>query len=281
MSDQEEFRVILSYAQMAAILEFESLSETEIGSNRIFGSLRLVGGIIELAGAGVLCAAPEPTLVTKAGCIAMGVHGADQSSAGMHQVITGRATDSFAFKIGASAGEMMGASRETARVIGLATEFAVPLSTASLYSALRVSSVRAGRMTVAVSERPLHAANNSVGGHTIKYHVNKDITALQKRLKKKRNTEVMSTFESLDKAEWAVSQALRAQRYKVLAYSQAKFLRTNNRATLKMSFVEDVGWGIARTAPDTPVGMKNVVVVVEFTQFNHMPAFIVTAYPTL
>jgi hypothetical protein len=281
MSDQEEFRVVLSYAQMAAILEHESLSETEIRSNRIFGSLRLVGGIIELAGAGVLCAAPEPTLVTKVGCVAMGVHGADQSSAGMHQLVTGKATDSFAFKIGASTAGMMGASQTGARVIGLATEFAVPLSTASLYGAFRVSSVRAGKMTIAVSEQPLHAANNSIGGHTIKFHVNKDVTALQKRLKKKRNADVMSTFESLDKAEWAVSQALRKNRYKVLAYSQLKLLRKNNRVTLKAKFVGDVGWGIARAAPDTPLGMRHVVVIVEFTEYNHMPAFIVTAYPVL
>jgi len=48
-----------------------------------------------------------------------------------------------------------------------------------------------------------------------------------------------------------------------------------------MSFTEDVGWGVTRAAPDIPVGMKNVVIVVEFTEFNHMPAFIVTAYPVL
>lgn len=102
MPDQEEFRVALSYAQMAAILEHESLSETEIRSNRIIGSLRLVGGIVELAGAGVLCRAPEP-FFTKIGCVAVGLHGSDQASAGMHQLVTGRTTDSYAFKIGASA----------------------------------------------------------------------------------------------------------------------------------------------------------------------------------
>ena len=125
MPDQEEFRVVLSYAQMAAILEHESLSETEIRSNRIIGSLRLVGGIVELAGAGVLCKAPEP-FFTKIGCVAVGVHGSDQASAGMHQLVTGRATDSYAFKIGASAAGGMGASPTTARLVGLATEFAVP-----------------------------------------------------------------------------------------------------------------------------------------------------------
>jgi len=279
MSDQEEFRVVLSYAQMAAILEHESLSETEIRSNRIFGSLRLVGGIIELAGAGVLCAAPEPTLVTKAGCVAMGIHGADQSSAGMHQLVTGRSTDSFAFKIGASTAGMMGASQTGARVIGLATEFAVPLSTASLYGAFRVSSVRAGKMTLVVSERFPNAPSKGLGGHTKQFHIGKDVGDLQKRLKRKKNADVMSTFSSLEKAEWAVSKALKTHRYKVLGYSRLKLLRKNNRLTLKMSFMEDVGWGITRTAADTPVGMKNIVVVVEFTEFNHMPAYIVTAYP--
>lgn len=256
MSDQDDFRVTLSFAQMAAILEHESLSETEIAANRIFGSVRLVGGIIELAGAGILCAAPEPTLVTKAGCIAMGVHGADQSAAGMHQVVTGRATDSFAFKIGSSTAQMMGASRTPAHVIGLAAEFAVPLSTASLYSAFRVSSVRAGKMTIAVSERFPHAPVKGPGGHAKQYHVGMDMDALQKRLKRKRGAEVMSTFSSLEKAEWAVSQTLQRNRYRILAYSKATFLRANNQITVKMSFVEDVGWGITRAAPDTPVGMK-------------------------
>ncbi|WP_296178188.1 hypothetical protein [Pseudomonas sp. UBA1879] len=165
MPDDEKFRVVLSYAQMAAILEHESLSETEISFNRIFGSLRLVGGIVELAGSRVLCAAPEP-FFTKIGCVAMGVHGSDQASAGMHQLVTGKATDSFAFKIGASTAGGIGASRTTARVVGLATEFAVPLSTASLYNAFRVSSVRAGKMTIAVSEKFPNAPRQGLGGHT-------------------------------------------------------------------------------------------------------------------
>ncbi|MEE4706648.1 hypothetical protein V2K55_13195 [Pseudomonas alliivorans] len=65
MSDDGSFRVILNFAQMAAILAHESLTPAEIMSNRIFGSLRLVGGIIELAGSGVLCALPEPTMISK------------------------------------------------------------------------------------------------------------------------------------------------------------------------------------------------------------------------
>lgn len=152
MRDDGEFRVALSFAQMAAILTQESLSPAEVMSNRIFGSLRLVGGIVELAGSGVLCAIPEPTMISKLGCVAMGVHASDQLSAGMTQLVTGKETDSFSFKAGASVAQSLGASHATGQVIGLATEFAVPLSTASMYNAFRVSSVHAGRMTVVTSE---------------------------------------------------------------------------------------------------------------------------------
>jgi len=134
-------------------------------------------------------------------------------------------------------------------------------------------------MTIVVSERFPNAPIKGPGGHTKQLHVAQDINALQKRLKRKRTVEVMSTFSNLEKAEWAVSKVLQAHRYKISAYSKAKFLLKNDRLTLKLAFVDDVGWGITRTAPDTPVGMKNVVVVVKFTEYNYMPAYIVTAYP--
>ena len=152
MSDEGSFRVVLNFAQMAAVLTHESLTPAEILSNRIFGSLRLVGGIIELAGSGVLCALPEPTMISKVGCVAMGVHASDQLAAASNQILTGQETNSYAFKAGATAAEVLGASRSTGQVIGLATEFAVPITTASIYNAFRVSFVRAGRITVAASE---------------------------------------------------------------------------------------------------------------------------------
>lgn len=156
MSDDESFRVILNFAQMAAILTHESLTPAEMMSNRIFGSLRLVGGIIELAGSRALCALPDPTMISKAGCIAMGVHASDQLSAASTQIVTGKQADSHAFKAGMTAAEALGASQTTGQVIGLTIEFVVPLTAASLYNAFRVSSVRAGRMTVEVSEKPLN-----------------------------------------------------------------------------------------------------------------------------
>ncbi|WP_232917024.1 RNase A-like domain-containing protein [Pseudomonas viridiflava] len=279
MSDDGSFRVVLNFAQMAAILTHESLTPAEIMSNRIFGSLRLVGGIIELAGSGVLCALPEPTMISKVGCVAMGVHASDQLSAASTQIVTGQQTDSYAFKAGATAAEALGASRTTGQVIGLATEFVVPLTTASMYNAFRVSSVRAGRMSIAVSEMPLHAPKKGMGGHTLRDHYQKDISDLQKRLRKVRTAQAMTTFENIEIAEWAVSQALKTNKLKIIMFSKLKFLRTKNRLTLVSELNTDIGWGIMRSAQTTPVRMTKVRVVIEFSEFNHMPAYIVTALP--
>lgn len=279
MSDDGSFRAILNFAQMAAVLAHESLTPAEMMSNRIFGSLRLVGGIIELAGSGVLCAIPEPTMISKVGCVAMGVHASDQLSAASTQIVTGKQTDSYAFKAGATAAEALGASRATGQVIGLATEFVVPLTTASMYNAFRVSSVRAGRMSIATSEKPLHAPNNSVGGHTEKLHFQKDIAALQWRLKKVKSAAVMSTFEKMDIAELAISQALKANKLRILMYSKTQFIRKSNRLVLEFDAKQNVGWGIYRSAPNVPVPMTKVRVVIEFVEFNYMPRYILTAFP--
>ncbi|WP_054083313.1 RNase A-like domain-containing protein [Pseudomonas savastanoi] len=279
MSDDGTFRVILNTAQMAAVLTHESLTPAEIMSNRIFGSLRLVGGIIELAGSGVLCALPEPTMISKVGCVAMGVHASDQLAAASNQIVTGQETNSYAFKAGASAAEALGASRSTGQVMGLATEFAVPLTTASLYNAFRVSSIRAGRMTVLTSEKRMHAPNNGPGGHTIRDHLNKDLSALQKRLKSYRGAQAMTSFSSIESAEWAVSQVLKANKLKIQMASKIKLLLHKKRLILVMDLNEAVGSGVLRSAPDKLVIMSKVRVIIEYTEYNYMPAYIVTAFP--
>jgi hypothetical protein len=278
MYKTDDFRVTLSFAQMAAILNHDSLSEGEIRSNRIFGSLRLVGGIVELAGAGVLCALPEPTMISKVGCVAMGVHAADQLSAASTQILTGQNTDSFAFKAGSSAAESLGASHNAGQVIGLATEFAVPLSTASIYNAFRVSSVRAGRMTVVTSEIPLHAPKRLGGGHTIAKHVGKALEFLQKRFASKK-IHVASTFYDLATAEWAVSQALQRNKLKILMYSKIKFFLPRPQVEFITRLDRVIGWGITRQAPNEIIDMSKVHVVIKLVEFNYMPYFIVTAFP--
>lgn len=281
MADDGEFCVALSFAQMAAILTQESLTPAEIMSNRIFGSLRLVGGIVELAGSGVLCAVPEPTMITKIGCVAMGVHASDQLSAGATQLLTGKETDSFAFKAGSSAAEALGTSKSAGQVIGLATEFAVPLSTASLYNAFRVSSVRAGRISIVTSEKLPNVPGNLGGGHALRKHVGKDIDYLTKRFASKK-VNVPSTFYGIDTAEWAVSKVLQNSRLKILMFSKAKFLLRNNTSRdFKMNLGKNIGWGVAREAPSKVVHMSKVNLTIRFVEYNHMPYYIVTAHPIL
>jgi hypothetical protein len=280
MADDGQFRVALSFAQMAAILTQESLSPAEIMSNRIFGSLRLVGGIVELAGSGVLCAVPEPTMITKIGCVAMGVHASDQLSAGATQLLTGKETDSFAFKAGSSAAEALGTSREAGQVIGLATEFAVPLSTASLYNAFRVSSVRAGRISVVTSEKVPNVPKNLGGGHAQRKHVGKDIGYLVTRFASKK-VDVSSTFYSLEVAEWAVSRALQKNRLKILMYSKAKFLLRHEQYTFDTSLEKAVGWGITRWDQSKTLKMSKITITIKYSEYNHMPYYIVTAFPSL
>lgn len=278
--DDGDFRVALSFAQLAAILTQESLSPTEIMSNRIFGSLRLVGGIIELAGSGVLCALPEPTTISKIGCVAMGIHASDQLSAATTQILTGRETNPYAFKAGATVTEVLGGSRSTGQVIGLATEFAVPLSTASLYNAFRASSVRAGRISVITSEKPLQASKKLGGGHTIFKHVGKNIDDLKTRFASKK-VYLSSTFYNLETAERAVSQALQRNRLKILVQSKARLILKEKRYEFSMTLEKPVGWGVRREAPNTPIVMKKVTVVIKFVEYNHMPYFIITAFPSM
>ncbi|OUM07444.1 hypothetical protein BW686_11045 [Pseudomonas syringae] len=280
MDNDGAFRVTLSFAQMAAVLTQESLSPAEIFSNRVFGSVRLVEGIVELAGAGVLCAAPDPTMISKLGCVAMGFHASDQLSAGMTQLVTGKETDSFSFKAGAVAAEALGASRATGRMVGLATEFALPVSIASLHNAFRVSSVRAGRISVITSEKPLHAPRKMGGGHTVFKHVDKSIEFLKTRFASK-NVHVASTFYDLDIAEWAVSQALQRNRLNILMRSKMTVFYPDKRYEFSTVLEKSVGWGIVRRSPDTVVHMSKVTVVVKFVEYNHMPYYIVTAFPSL
>ncbi|MDT3231733.1 RNase A-like domain-containing protein [Pseudomonas sp. rhizo25] len=280
MPDDGEFRIALSFAQMAAILTQESLSPAEIMSNRIVGSLRLVGGVVELAGAGVLYAVPEPTLLSKAGCIAMGIHASDQLSAGATQLLTGKETDSFAFKAGSSATQALGASRATGQVIGLAAEFAVPLSTASLYNAFRVSSVRGGRITVITSEKPLQAPKKFGGGHTISKHVDKDMEYLKSRFAS-RKVHVSSTFYNLDVAEWAVSQALQRNKLKILMYSKARFVLKHGQYSFVTQLETAVGWGVTRQDQSKIVTMSKLKVTIKYAEYNRMPYYIITAFSAL
>ncbi|RMN10857.1 hypothetical protein ALQ65_200266 [Pseudomonas syringae pv. coriandricola] len=89
----------------------------------------------------------------------------------------------------------------------------------------------------------------------------------------------MSTFERVESAEWAVSQTLKASRLRILMYSKTQFIRKSNRLVLDFDAQQEVGWGIYRSAPNTPVTMTRLRAIIEFVEFNHMPRYILTAFP--
>lgn len=89
MANEDELRIALSPVQLAAVLSDESVTEGETLSNRLLGGLGLAGGVVELMGAGVLCYAPDPTFITKVGCVVVGTHSLDSIKAASNQMIPG------------------------------------------------------------------------------------------------------------------------------------------------------------------------------------------------
>ena len=68
MDDEVEgMTIALTPVQMAAVLDGQDVPESASLSNRLWGTVGLVGGVVELVGAGILCVAPEPTPNCRAG----------------------------------------------------------------------------------------------------------------------------------------------------------------------------------------------------------------------
>jgi hypothetical protein len=226
------------------------------------------------------CAIPDPLFLGKAACATIGVHAADQMSAATVQMITGKHTDPFAFKAGASFAESFGASKTVAQFAGMATELISPIPAVALLNTFRVSSIRAGRMGLITSEKPLQASKRLGGGHAIFKHVGKSFEYLQKRFASKK-VHVASTFYDLAGAELAVSQALYRNRLKILLYSKASFLLRNKEYAFEVRLDRVVGWGVTRLAQNDIIEMSTVRVVIKYAEYNYMPYFILTAFPVL
>jgi hypothetical protein len=88
--DDEGFRIVLSPVQLAAILNRNTITGQETLSNRLWGGLDVVFGVLELIGAGALCLAPDPTLITKGGCVVLTGIGSDTAARGLRQAWSGR-----------------------------------------------------------------------------------------------------------------------------------------------------------------------------------------------
>ncbi len=63
------------------------------GKTRVYGAIRLIGGIFQTGGGVALLGVPEPTMLTKVGGWIAVAHGADDIQAGFRELITGEPTN--------------------------------------------------------------------------------------------------------------------------------------------------------------------------------------------
>jgi hypothetical protein len=264
--DDDGVRVVLSSVQLAAVLTQESISEAATLSNRLWGGLRIVGGVLELTGAGVLCVAPEPTMVSKVGCVVFGLHGSDTTATGARQVWTGRDSQSLTHMGTAALAKALGADPATADNIGLAVDIAVPLAMSAVVGAARVAAVRAGRISLIEHEAE---AGSRIGGHTLEKHIGRTEAQLRERL-----ARTASTFSNLQMAETAISQVLRANAAKISNWAQ---IPGSKPLDLVQEIGTVVGYGVVR-ATGQVVKMTKVRVVLKLETFRGQPYYILTSY---
>lgn len=267
-------QIVLSSVQMAAVLTEENLGEEPTLTNRFLGSLRVVGGVLELAGAGVLCVLPEPTMASKAGCIVFGINGADNAATGARQAWTGRDTQSLTKQGTAKLAQTIGASPGLADNIGLALDIAVPFALSASLGAARISAVRTGRISLSQHEAQ---AGSSLGGHTILKHVGRTEQELRARLAAQPYVQTASTFTNLRTAESAISKVLGSQAAAIKSWAT---VANSPPLKLELSFGAVVGIGVVR-ATNQLVNLRKVRVILKMQSYNGMPYYVLTAFPII
>ena len=267
-------QVVLSSVQMAAILAQESLREEPTLTNRLMGSLRVVGGVLELAGAGVLCVAPEPTMASKAGCIVFGINGADNTATGARQAWTGRDTQSLTKQGSAKLAQTIGADSKLADSIGLAVDIAVPFALSASLGAARIAAVHAGRISLLRHEAQ---AGSSAGGHTILKQVGRTEQELRARLTAQPHVQTASTFTHLQAAESAISKVLGTHAATIKSWAQ---VANSPPLKLELNFGSAVGFGVVR-ATNQLINLRKVRIILKMQNYNGMPYYVLTAFPVV
>ncbi|SEK12768.1 RNase A-like domain-containing protein [Achromobacter sp. NFACC18-2] len=272
MNEDSSISIVLTPVQLAAVLQGESISNEATLSNRLWGTLTLVGGVAEMAGGAILCALPEPSGASKAGCILLGAHGIDSASTGLRELWTGRQTRSLTELGLAELASKLGAGPGSGQAVGIVAEIGVPAGFAGAIRAARVSSIVAGRISLSRHEASVFGG---LGGHTLAQHVGKTKAFLEERLRNEPWLRRASTFHSVDVAESAVTAIMRRDADRIhnwaTSATEGAWLRLSDNVT------GDLGVVLARGATELVQGTK-VVLVLKKRTFNGMPYFILTAY---
>lgn len=264
---EDGVQIVLTPLQMAAIFENGTLESEGTLANRLWGGLAIIGGALEMVGAGALLLMPEPTMATKAGGGALGLHGVDTAGAGLRQVISGKTESTYTAEGAKAAAIALGADEKMAGQIGMSVDLGVPLLL-GLFGAVRVVAIRKGAISL--------AADEAVGGHTILKHVGQSEAQLRARLAAESWVATASTFHSLQGAESVVAQALRANRAMVSAW--AKSAQTGERTRIVFDAGRVVGSGVTRSS-NTLVHMSRVRVALKKVATPDRVYFVLTAFP--
>lgn len=269
MHEDEGLTITLSPVQMAAILRSKTISEAETMSNRLWGGLGVISGVAEMFGAGVLCIVPEPTMLSKAGCVAVGAHSLDTITTSFKQVITGRqATTATAQLAGIAAGEL-GAGPDTAYKVGVTFDIIVPFAFAGAAGAARIGAVYSGRIRLMEHE--------SGGlGHTISRHVGQTPRQLLERLSNPRAPSRASSFMSLRQAELVISEVLSVKKNQL--ESALKYMNSGERMRLDHRFNAPIGIYIDKGS-DVVKKAYAVRLILQARKHGDKIYYIVTAFP--
>ena len=271
VNDNDGIRIAISSMQLATILERESLSQTEMLSNRFWGGLRVVGGVLELVGAGALCVVPEPTMASKAGCFIFGLHGSDTVTAGVKQIWTGHDTQTLTHKGITKLALKLGVDPATAGNIGLSVDIAVPFGVASMLGTARLSAIRAGRIHLMEHEA---TSLKGPGGHTLQKHVGRTEEQLRARLAEEPSRLVVSSFTNVRTAENAISKVIQVNQAQIKTWAS---LPSPRFLTLKQDINGDIGYGVIRTTGQL-VKLRRVVVRFKYETYNGKPYYILTSF---
>ena len=249
-------------------------------TERIWGSIGFLGSVLELASATALCLVPEPTGVTKAGCIIVGAHSLDGISSSAYQVYSGKPTASMTARATAGIARELGADKSTADQIGIAVDVIFPFSVAG---AARVASVRMGQVNLMKHEA---VKGFEGGGHTLRKPVGKSESELLEKIRRGKQSgsfkegNAASSFASLNIAEQAISNAVKANRAKIRQWAKGNSADNEFYLVFKYDVKKSVGIVVKYDSTEAAKATR-IEVVMKKKQFNNKPYYIATAYPIL
>ncbi len=266
-AEEDGLTLVLSPAQLAAVLQTGNLENHERLVNRLWGGAQLLGSALQLVAGGALVLAPDPTMLTKVGGGVLVAHGVDSGQAALRQVWTGENTKDFTQMAGEGVAHGFGASDQTAHWAGVGLDVAVPLAVSLVLGAERILAVRAGRISLAEEEL--------AGGHTVAKHINQSESALRSRLASEPKIPAATSWTSVRVAENAINDSLRANKQVIEQWAKA-----GGKGNLRLGYAgsSPIGSGVVRASGKLEA-MSNARIILKRTQQAGRVWFVLTAFP--